>query len=527
MEKTPKHHGEFYFEPEPAQWRNAVLQNRDKFFNIPLWGQKAAKVREHFKMPTDCPVVLTGHQPIFFYPGIWAKCLAASQLALSVSGVAYHKLTDTALSPEFTHFIPEINEKGKAHRREVDFFISKDAKAKERSTPYAFLPAPDEGALKKILSDLEAFGPASAHKSVKYFEDKLIKGLKVNSSWDQFHSHSLDLLDQIDGNKRTTLVGSQLWASEPFLNFVTYWLIHMTELGEQYNESLNEYRKKNGITHDIEPVPNLKFEDWYFETPFWGSAKSHHRDTIWAKTDGKKVTLKVKGVEGHHDFLLDDLKNQLNASPLKIWPKAIPQTLFCRMYLCDFFIHGIGGGVYEEVVDLFFKKTTQVDPPAYGIVSATYLVDFKESAGLDVIVNHEKILGLWERALEQNPEYLFTREADWKRDVPSFMHGSFDKCLQTESLRKLADEKKEAVNSLKDPAKRAQAAKRIKEINLELFANYGEVLAAIQQGILDAQAVKETRDVLAFREYPFFCFEPEVFTDMKEKIRRAFAEGWK
>ena len=72
----------------------------------------------------------------------------------------------------------------------------------------------------------------------------------------------------------------------------------------------------------------------------------------------RKSRLKIKGVEGVHDFHLDDLKNQLNASPLKIWPKAIPQTLFCRMYLCDFFIHGIGGGVYEEVVDLFFKKTT-------------------------------------------------------------------------------------------------------------------------------------------------------------------------
>jgi hypothetical protein len=107
------------------------------------------------------------------------------------------------------------------------------------------------------------------------------------------------------------------------------------------------------------------------------------------------------------------------------------------------------------------------------------------------------------------------------------MHGAFEKCLQNEVLKKLADEKKEMVNSLKDPAKRPQAAKRIKEINAELFTNYAEILSVIQQGILDAQAVKETRDVLAFREYPFFCFGPEVFTDMKEKIRRAFAEGWK
>jgi len=64
MDKTPKHHGEFYFEPNIAQWPNAVLQNRAQFFDIPLWGQTASKVRAFLKMPTVCPLFLPTTYPV-------------------------------------------------------------------------------------------------------------------------------------------------------------------------------------------------------------------------------------------------------------------------------------------------------------------------------------------------------------------------------------------------------------------------------------------------------------------------------
>jgi hypothetical protein len=527
MDKTPKHHGEFYFEPNPAQWKTAVLQNREKFSNKALWGQTPSQVRALLKMQTDCPIVLSGHQPIFFYPGIWAKCLAASQLAQSVSGVAYHKITDTALAPEFIHSIPEIEKDGRARRREIDFFISKDMKTREKAVPYAFLPAPDKAALEKIFSDAVTYGPASVQKSVKYFGEKLIESLKVNTAWNQFHVSTLHLLDHITGTKRFILEGSALWTSEPFLNFLIYWLTHLAELTGSYNDSLNEYRKKNGITHEIEPMPNLKFEDWYFELPFWGTSKAQHRDTLWAKTEGKVISLKVKGVDGQYKFHLDNLKNELTLSSLKIWPKAIPQSLFLRMYLCDFFIHGIGGGVYEEVGDLFFQKTIQALPPVYGVISATYLVDFKESEKLDLIVDREKALESWKRILEQNPEYLFTRQADWKKDLPSFIHTFIENCLKNMTLKRMASEKIDLLTVLKDPVRRPEAAKKIKELNSLLFEGYGNVLTAIEEGRLEIETVKVTRDALSYREYPFFCFEESLFLDMKEKISRALVEGWK
>lgn len=525
MSKVPQGHGEFYFEPDPLQWKLAVIRNRRDHFKAVLWDQTPSKVRAELKLPVDRPIILTGHQPVFFYPGLWAKCLAASQLAAMTDAAVYHLITDTALSPEFKHYIPEANNRANARRQEVDFFSSKELKTKEKILPYAFLAAPDKPALEKVLEDTRVFGPAPVKEASAFFADKLVGGLKANRTWDQFHAHTLDVLDRLSNTKRAVLEGSAVWASEPFIHFVAYWFIHAADLVHSYNDTLNEYRREKGITHDIEPVANLKFDDWYFEMPFWGVVKNQYRDTIWAKTDGKMLTIRLKGLENQFTFHFDDLENELKASSLRIWPKAIPQTLFMRMYLCDFFIHGIGGGIYEEVVDRFFRKTTVITPPTYGVVSATYLIDPTQSEELKKVVPEERKLEAWKRALEQNPEYLFTRSAEWKSTLPADVQKTMEKCLSNTDLRELVDQKKMAVEQLKDPDKKPRAGKRIKEVNEELAAAYSDVFQAINRGILEAQALEEAKNVFAFREYPFFCYGEEVYQDMREKIAKALTGG--
>ena len=46
-------------------------------------------------------------------------------------------------------------------------------------------------------------------------------------------------------------------------------------------------------------------------------------------------------------------------------------TLFARLGLGDFFIHGIGGGKYDEVTDAIIRDYFGIEPPRYGVLSAT------------------------------------------------------------------------------------------------------------------------------------------------------------
>ncbi len=520
-DRIPKGHGELFFDPPLAQWKEDALRNRERLVKESFWGQSALKVRAAMNLPTEYPLIFSGHQPVFFHPGLWVKCLAASTLAEAVQGTAIHKITDTALAPEHLHYLPEVEDNGKSRKKILEFFTNKDLKKQERITPYCFLPPPDYSALEKIFSDAQVYCPDPVKNNIRQYEEKIFKGIHKNATWNSFHLSVMSILDQICGTQRLYLEASKVWAFEPFYFFVAQWLKNLPELNDCYNQSLEEYRKKHGITHDLEPMPNLKFEDWWFEIPFWGATKYHQRHSLWAKNDGKHIVLKIKGGEGSYSLSLDDPQKELSALNISIWPKAIPQTLFCRMYLCDFFIHGTGGAVYEEVGDMIFSRYFRLKPLSFGVATGTYLVDPKESHGVDVVLTYEEKIAAWERALEKNPEYLFTKPEDWKRDLPSFMHPIFLETANNPGLRKLATEKERLISLLKDPAQRSQASKKIKEVNFALYDGYTDVLKALEKGLLDVGKVKDTKDVLSFREYPFFCYPPETFTDMKEKIRLA------
>jgi len=62
--------------------------------------------------------------------------------------------------------------------------------------------------------------------------------------------------------------------------------------------------------------------------------------------------------------------------PEKPPPRALTLTLFARLILGDFFIHGIGGGKYDEVTDQIIRDYFGIDPPAFQVVSGTLHLPF-------------------------------------------------------------------------------------------------------------------------------------------------------
>ncbi|HJT25059.1 MAG TPA: hypothetical protein VJ873_10810, partial [bacterium] len=513
-----KNHGDFYFEPPLFQWKEEALRNRERLVKETFWGQSPLKVRAELKLPTHQPLILSGHQPVFFHPGHWAKCLAASTLAEAVQGTACHKVTDTALGPEYLHYMPEVEEDGHGRKKILEFYTNKDLKQQERTTPYCFLPAPDHAALEKILKDAEVYAPAIVKANIKTYQDKLLKEIKKEATWNDFHLSMAKILDDICGTRRLYLEAHKIWETQPYYRFLSQWLLNLPELNDDYNQALNEYRKKHGITHDLTPMPNLKFEDWWFEIPFWGVARNQ-RHSLWAKNDGKHIVLKIKGGDGNYSLAVDELETELSVLNLSIWPKAIPQTLFCRMYLCDFFIHGTGGAVYEEVGDMLFSKFFKVKPLSFGVATATFLVDPEGSKGMDAVMSHEERIQWWDRALSKNPEYLFTKKEVWEKELPSFIQAGFKKCLNNPYLRNLAETKVKWLGALQNPTYKSEASYKIKEINHVLYEGLTEAIQALEKGLLDIEKVKQPKEVMSFREYPFFCYPPEVFTEMRDKIR--------
>jgi len=416
--KIPARHQEFYFDPPLSKWKQAAAQNREYLSKQSFWDISSQSARAALKLPLDRPVVLSGHQPVFLHPGLWAKCLAASALAESLHGVAAHKLTDTALLPEYVHYLPEVEEDGHARRKALEFYTSADARKQAKTMPFSYLPPPDYAAFEKIFAGSRLYSPPSVKSAISGYEEKLVKGLKDSETWNDFHVQTLQLLDGMSGTQRLYLTASKIWQSAPFLDFVAAWLSRLPVLTENYNQCLDEYRHKYGITHGFSPLPNLKFEDWWFEIPFWGVNKYQQRHSLWAKNDKKYLILRTQGTGETYPVALDEFRQELAALKITIWPKALPQTLFCRLFLCDYFVHGTGGRAYEEVNDLFIEKTFKSKPPGFGTATATYWVEGDQAGKIDHIVKFEPKMEAWERSLEKNPEYLFTKQEAWKKEMP-------------------------------------------------------------------------------------------------------------
>jgi hypothetical protein len=66
-----------------------------------------------------------------------------------------------------------------------------------------------------------------------------------------------------------------------------------------------------------------------------------------------------------------DLDAFLNHYHLRIAPRALPLTIFFRLLLADQFIHGIGGGRYDQVTDRIIAGFFKIDPPCFAVTTAT------------------------------------------------------------------------------------------------------------------------------------------------------------
>jgi hypothetical protein len=71
----------------------------------------------------------------------------------------------------------------------------------------------------------------------------------------------------------------------------------------------------------------------------------------------------------------------LEGKGFKVRCRALTTTMYARLFLADLFIHGIGGGQYDEVTDAIIRDFFGIEPPHYLIISATLLLPFPSHSG--------------------------------------------------------------------------------------------------------------------------------------------------
>src|SRR5204863_2638991 len=77
--------------------------------------------------------------------------------------------------------------------------------------------------------------------------------------------------------------------------------------------------------------------------------------------------------ESHGWDAAENLKKFLSVNRLRLSPRALILTMFLRLIVCDHFVHGIGGALYDEITDRLIRKRLKIDSPSFCVTTATLL----------------------------------------------------------------------------------------------------------------------------------------------------------
>lgn len=332
-------------------------------------------------------VVLAGHQPELFHPGVWLKNFVLSELGKRPNTIAINLVVDNDTAGNASIRIP-------AGSRENPHFEEVPIDEPAENIPFEERRIVSAQAVRDFAVRLrQKFDPA------QWFQTGHSPALLVDQLWKYVElpkngavpfplgetlSRARHRLEQDFGLNTLELPLSHMAESAPFRAFALQLWLDLPRLRQLYNQSLAEYRAVNKIRSSSHPVPELVADGDWLEAPFWIWTKDRpHRQRLFVRqqrtingqitlelSDRVQLTERLTGSESDPEAWLDQTIS-LESRGIRIRPRALITTMYARLVLSDLFIHGIGGAKYDELTDAIIRRFFHIEPPEYLTVTGT------------------------------------------------------------------------------------------------------------------------------------------------------------
>lgn len=380
--KAPAADGELLIWPAVPELLRETLDNHRRLSaassvrvqNIPL-PELRDRMRAWLGHADDAPIIGTGHQTELYHPGVWAKDALIDAAASRLNGKAIHFAVDTDEPKHLQLRFPNGS-----------IPLLDDYNRNARWTGLLPAPAPAH------LTDIERkFDLAARQWSFKPALGEFLASMKrqvmQEASLPTALTASLHELDWKLGLRHHAMLVSPIWMSQPYLVFVYHVLARIDTFSADYNAALNEYRIENKIRSVGRPMPDLTCSADGCEAPFWLDSLSDgtRRRAAVSRTETNRFLLTAPNGETF-EFdaaadgwdAADGLRRWLVAHQLRLSPRALTLTAVLRLLVVDQFVHGIGGGQYDQVLDGLILRHFSIDPPRFSVTTATLF--FPEAA---------------------------------------------------------------------------------------------------------------------------------------------------
>ncbi|UCG49928.1 MAG: hypothetical protein JSU94_09115 [Phycisphaerales bacterium] len=384
----PEHTDIVFLHPEPPGWPPLLARNRQIVESIPGRSKSRQELLAAARSYTErllgsarpppaghidfCAV--TGHQAIWHHCGILAKDFAVQKLARTTGGLALHLVLDHDIRDTAMVLPPTDRDRGLRFERV-------QIESEQMPVPLEFRPPPPKNTLETFIQAVTKTTPASLCGQTWPKCDPLQStDLSRFANIADFITYcQATLKDALGLGSIVYLPVSNLSRTDAFAAFLCSIILDAEAFAAAYNNAIDKHAAARRGTRRP-PIRKLTLDTHggLIELPFWVVSTDGRRSSLHVRTaNAGRVGIGTVSTELAN---LDPawlsknpsrLANTLHKLGHFLRPKAVPLTLFVRLFLADWFVHGLGGATYEPVTDNIIREYYHIEPPAFGVATCT------------------------------------------------------------------------------------------------------------------------------------------------------------
>lgn len=415
-------------------------------------------------------VIATGHQPTLWHPGIFAKDLALDALA---------RQADCSV----THLVVDHNPVGPLHldvpMRVGDRLVSRrlvlDCHEKAARLPPNRLPPIAASAIEQAIESVTAQASAPIPSGLS----ALVQAYRQVGNRPTLSEQTTAILAHLKGLYLQQHQRTRSTSSLVTQGFVARMLTDPIGCVRSYNRAAFAY-------------PEARIRVLYagrdvIELPLWAQDQTTCTPVYADLADTKRTSLFTTAQNQHLDL------NEANAYHY-LRPRAITLSAIMRSELCDLFIHGIGGGGYDQVTERWWKDWVGEALAPKAVVSADVYLPF-------------------EVPMASPKAYA---NAQW---YAHHLPHNIDRYAEVdETLKREKHQLLDRMDDDRDRRRRAAAFKRIHAINGELAALHKALVFRAKQDAESSRIGVTNRAVASRRDWFFGLYPDAQLKDLAAQI---------
>ncbi len=404
-------------------------------------------------------LMATGHQAQLWHPGILAKDIAMDLAAERQDAQRLHVIVDQDTNDAFRLDVPHVVD----DELLVRSIMLADQKP---GVPTGFQPPAEIHRLKQRLVDLASSVTSALSESLTDLPE-------CGSLAEQVAAVLARIKRPYAGDVPVMMV-SDLAGLPVFEQVVTRMLNDAQRCAGTYNQAVLQLPEA-GMT------PLVVSRD-FVELPLWAVGWNEPRRRVFADLADTEPL-----------FVYDD-GEPIDRERVTLLPRALLLTAVMRSALCDLFIHGTGGLVYDRVTEAWWQSWTgETLAPMAGVTADLFL-------GLDAPVADQADLG----------------RAVWRRH---HLPHNLDRVLNLggEAVREKHDLLTH-MNDDRDLVRRRKAFSRIHQINRELVGLHPGAMASADHDLhVTRTGVKNAR-IAHRRDWCFALYPPDSLIALRARV---------